>query len=194
MLKQLDTLIAPVVVKSVVSSLITGMRNICYNINVWPAIALLAMTSVCSRICPAANPLPPSEVNDISPSPTAPGQTPSPPSLDVNDISFLWPVPQTKADVEALISLNDEAADGKIFPDELFTKLIDEAKTVSVGNSRISFPNEAAFKQPITWKVAGIRVNPSALGTHPLALIQGGVIPSIRLIVQPVTVTNGDAI
>jgi hypothetical protein len=100
-------------------------------------------------------------------------------------------VPQTKADVDALISLNDQAADGKIFPDELFGKLIDEAKTLGVGNSRISFPNEAEFRKPITWKVAGIRVNPSALGTHPLALMHGGIIPSIRLIVQPITI-NGD--
>jgi hypothetical protein len=182
--------------------------------NVWVAVVLFAVASGCSRNTSAVNSPPPSDVNnltpspsapaeaaspapapsnanDVSPSPTPPGQTPSPPPLDVNDISFLWPVPQTKADVDALISLNDEAADGKIFPDELFGKLIDEAKTVSVGNTRISFPNEADFRKPITWKVAGIRVNPSALGTHPLALIQGGIIPSIRLIVQPVTV-NGD--
>jgi len=188
------------------------MKNISCNMNVWVAVVLLAVASACSRNTSALNshPLsqvnnvipsppapaqttspPPSNVNDISSSPTAPGQTPSPPPLDVNDVSFLWPVPQTKADVDALISLNDQAADGKIFPDELFGKLIDQAKTVSVGNSRISFPNDAEFKQPITWKVAGIRVNPSALGTHPLALIQGGIIPSIRLIVQPVTV-DGD--
>jgi hypothetical protein len=100
-------------------------------------------------------------------------------------------VPQTKADVDALISLNDEAADGKIFPADLFAKLIEEAKTVSVGGEKISFLNDAEFKNPANWKVAGIRVNPSALGSNPLALMQGGIIPSIRLIVQPVIV-NGD--
>src|SRR5262249_41199075 len=48
--------------------------------------------------------------------------TPTPAPLDVNDISFLWPVPQTKADVDALISLDDQAADGKLFSDELLNK------------------------------------------------------------------------
>ena len=188
------------------------MKNSSHNIYVWIAIALFDMAFACSRTTPAVTPPPPpdandvsssptassktpspppSDVNDVSSSPTAPSQTPSPPLFDVNDVSFLWPVPQTKADVDALISLNDQAADGKIFPDELFGKLIDVAKTVGVGNFRISFPNDAEFKKPVTWKVAGIRVNPSALGTHPLALIQGGIIPSIRLIVQPVTV-DGD--
>ena len=116
--------------------------------------------------------------------------TPTPTPLDVNDISILWPVPQTKADVDALISLNDEAADGKIMSEELLGKLMDEAKGVSVGDTQISLPDEDQFRKPVTWKVAGIRVNPSALGSNPLALMQGGVIPSVRLIVQPVTVTG----
>jgi hypothetical protein len=65
-----------------------------------------------------------------------------------------------------------------------------KAKTVSVGNSRIAVPNgqEEAFKKPITWKVAGIRVNPSALGINPKITQPFGIIPGIRLIVQPVTV------
>jgi hypothetical protein len=115
-----------------------------------------------------------------------------PPVLDINDVSFLWPVPQTKADVDALISLNDAGADGKIFPDILLGKLIDEAKTVGVGNDKINFPNEAEFKNPATWKVVGIRVNPSALGSNVAALTRGGIIPSIRLIVQPVTVSGNN--
>ena len=137
-------------------------------------------------------PASPSPIVLESPSPTiAPSVSPSPTPLDINDVSFLWPVPQTKVDVDALISLNDEAADGKIFPADLFAKLIEEAKTVSVGGDKISFLNDAEFKNPANWKVAGIRINPSALGSNPLALMQGGVIPSIRLIVQPVIV-NGD--
>src|SRR6476659_861364 len=101
-------------------------------------------------------------VTSLAFSTIGPAQTPSSPekppaALDVNDISFLFPVPTSKAEVDALISLNDEAAEGKIFPDELLVKLIDEAKTVSVGNSSISLPTgqEEAFKKPITWKVAG---------------------------------------
>src|SRR6266487_3209700 len=117
--------------------------------------------------------------------------TPTPMPLDVNDLSFLWPVPQSKADVEALISLDDQVTDGKIFPDELLVKLMDEAKTVGVGNTKITLPSESDFKRPGTWKVAGIRVNPSALGIDPPA--QVGELPGIRFIVQPVTM-QGDKV
>lgn len=166
-------------------------NSLSYFINIWSIIALFTMVPACSPPTSALESTPsPTETSDVASSPTAPAQTPSPPPFDVNDVSFLWPVPQVKADVDALISLNDQAADGKLFPDELFGKLIDEAKTVSVENSRISFPNDTEFKKPITWKVAGIRVNPSAVGTHPLALLQAGFIPSVRLIVQPVTVSG----
>src|ERR1700730_5239962 len=123
------------------------MKNLSCSVYLWTIIILLPLTSACSRTAPAVNlsssdvkdvsPSPSasdsspspirSDVNDVSPAPSAPDQAPSPPPLDINDVSFLWPVPQTKADVDALISLNDEAADGKIFPDELFGKLIDEA-------------------------------------------------------------------
>src|SRR2546423_8409232 len=134
-------------------------------------------------------------VTSLTFSPIGKAQTPSPsenapPALDINDISFLFPVPTSKAEVDSLISLNDEAAEGKIFPDELLVKLIDEAKTVSVRDSRIDVRNgqEEAFKKPITWKVAGIRVNPSALGINPKITLPFGIIPGIRLIVQPVTV------
>ena len=148
-------------------------------------------TSPSPTLVPLVSPSP-TLAPPVSPSPTlVPSASPSPTPLDVNDVSFLWPVPQTKADVDALISLNDESADGKIFPADLFAKLIEEAKTVSVGSDKISFPNDAEFKNPATWKVVGIRVNPSALGSNPLALMKGGIIPSMRLIVQPVTV-NGD--
>jgi hypothetical protein len=156
-----------------------------------PPSSPIASESPSPTLAPAESPSP-TLAPAVSPSPTlVPTASPSPTPLDVNDVSFLWPVPQTKADVDALISLNDASADGKIFPADLFAKLIEEAKTVSVGSDKISFPNDAEFKNPANWKVAGIRVNPSALGSNPLALMQGGIIPSIRLIVQPVTV-DGD--
>ena len=114
-----------------------------------------------------------------------------PVQLDANDISFLLPAPTSKAEVDALISLNDQGADGKLFPDALLDKLMEEAKTVSVGDVKISLPNEAQFEKAVTWKVAGIRVNPSALGTNPVVLKQIGIVPGIRLIAQPVTI-DGD--
>src|SRR5580704_10353183 len=109
--------------------------------------------------------------------------------LDVNDISFLWPVPKTKADADELISLADAASDGPIMPPAIFKALIETAKTVNVDGRTIQFL-DASFEDPKTWKVAGIRVNPTALGTNPKALAAAEV-PGIRLIVQPVTV-NGD--
>lgn len=116
------------------------------------------------------------------------------PVLDVNDVSFLWPVPKNVSDVQELISLNDNAADGKIFSDELLAKLMDEAKTVHVGGAQIRLPDEAKFKDPVTWKVAGIRVNPSALGSDVAVLQRAGVVPGIRLIVQPLTIDGNKVV
>lgn len=106
-------------------------------------------------------------------------------SLDVNDVSFLWPMPKTAADLEALISMADEAADGQIISDAVFKSLMEVAKKVP-GNRF----NSAEFELPKTWKVAGIRVNPTALGSHPMMMAKAEV-PGIRMIVQPVTVSGG---
>ena len=113
-----------------------------------------------------------------------------PVQLDANDISFLLPAPTSKAEVDALISLNDQGADGKLFPDALLDKLMEEAKTVSVGDVKIVGCNWLVPPHGV-WKVAGIRVNPSALGTNPVVLKQIGIVPGIRLIAQPVTI-DGD--
>jgi hypothetical protein len=110
-------------------------------------------------------------------------------ALDVNDISFLFPVPKTKEDADQLISLADVDSDGPIMPPAIFKALMDMAKTVGVSGRTIQFP-DPSFADPHTWKVAGIRVNPTALGTNPKALAMAEI-PGIRLIVQPVTV-NGD--
>jgi hypothetical protein len=107
----------------------------------------------------------------------------------VNDISFLFPVPKTKEDADQLISLVDMDSDGPIMPPAVFKALIEMAKTMGVNGRTIQFP-DPSFEDPHTWKVAGIRVNPTALGTNPKALAMAEI-PGIRLIVQPVTV-NGD--
>jgi hypothetical protein len=112
--------------------------------------------------------------------------------LDTNDVSFLWPVPKTAADVAALISLADEAADGPIMPPALFKALMETAKKVSVDGVPIRFPNNA-FDDPKTWKVAGIRINPTALGSNP-QMVAMAEVPGIRVIVQPVLVSGGDAL
>jgi hypothetical protein len=149
--------------------------------------------------CRAPKPADPSNTNDVAAQQTnSMASVPESPStnstaeteqLDVNDISFLWPVPKTKEDADALISLADAASDGPIMPPAIFKALIEMAKTVGVNGRTIQFP-DASFEDPRTWKVAGIRVNPTALGTNPKALAIAEI-PGIRLIVQPVTV-NGD--
>lgn len=113
-------------------------------------------------------------------------------ALDVNDISFLFPVPKTKEDADQLISLADMDSDGPIMPPAIFNALIAKAKTMGVNGRAIQFP-DSSFEDPHTWKVAGIRVNPTALGTNPKALAMAEI-PGIRLIVQPVTVSADTAI
>jgi len=110
--------------------------------------------------------------------------------FDVNDVSFLWPVAKTKEDVAALISVDDKLSDGQnIWPIALFNQVMAEAQKMQVGGSQIKF-SDPAFTNPHTWKVVGIRVNPSALGATKELIEKFGQGPGIRLIVQPVTVDD----
>lgn len=118
--------------------------------------------------------------------------------FDVNDVSFLWPVPNTPDDVRRLLAADDLLADGKspLWPRRAFDDLIKVAQTVEVKGStgqlhRITFGRHAAeFASPATWRVSAVRVDPCAPGCdHDLAK-EFGASPQIRLIFQPVTVTN----
>jgi len=187
------------------------MKNISDRVYLWAAIALISMAFGCSRTPPAENPAssgandvspsptasdqPPSpsasDINDVSPSPTTPAQEPSPVPLDVNDVSFLWPVPKTKADMEALISMDDLLSDNgtsAIWPEDLFEEVIAQAEKVKIGQSQIKFPD--ALKNRHTWKIAGIRINPASLGASESMLKRVPQIPGIRMIAQPVTLPN----
>lgn len=110
--------------------------------------------------------------------------------LDVNDVSFLWPVPVTVEQADALISLKDLAADGDLVSDTVFNQLMAEAKKVQVKDKKIGFAVGVADNKS-AWKVAGIRINPSAFGSNPDVLAKTGEAPSLRLIVQPVTTAGG---
>ncbi len=112
-------------------------------------------------------------------------------SFDVNDVSFLWPVPKNANDVKELISADDKLNDGTpMWSTDVFKQVMNQAQTVKVGTHQIGFPNNT-FTDPHNWKVVWIRVNPSALGTSEALLKQLPQIPGIRLIVQPVTVDAG---
>jgi hypothetical protein len=127
-----------------------------------------------------------------------------PPDLafDVLDVSYLWPVPKTAQDVNMLISADEKLADstGSLFPKDAFDTLLRTAQDVKVKNSaggtnQIDFtPFKDQFAKPSTWKIAAIRIDPSAPGTAPMVTAAFGSVPQIRLIVQPVTVDDAGAV
>ncbi|MGB7249638.1 MAG: hypothetical protein WBC73_11925, partial [Phormidesmis sp.] len=119
--------------------------------------------------------------------------------FDVNDISFLWPVPTSSDDVNALISSNEKTADGtsQLWPQAAFNTVIQTAQEVEVqaspgsGLRKINFEDGqlgSDFRQQETWKIVSVRVDPSAPGSSREVISEFGSIPQIRLIVQPVTV------
>ena len=118
--------------------------------------------------------------------------------FDVNDISFLWPVPNNSREASELIASDEKTADGKsqIWPKPAFDTLIQTAQTVGVksptGETRqINFndgPLQNAFNQQKTWKVVGMRIDPSAPGSSSKIVNERGSKPQIRLIMQPVTI------
>ena len=114
------------------------------------------------------------------------------PRFDVNDISYLWPVPDSAEAVESLISADDLLADGEgsIWSKAIFDKALAHAKTVELpGADPINFGSfDEEFVKRATWKVAAFRVDPSAPGSHPKLVAHFGQRPQVRLIMQPVTV------
>jgi hypothetical protein len=115
--------------------------------------------------------------------------------FDVNDISFLWPAPKTQTDMNQLVSLDELLSDGSpILPDNLLSFVLDNAQKNAVTASsgavlKIAFP-DIAFQQAHTWKVVGMRIDPSAPGVDPVAIALFGSSPQVRLIVQPVTLNS----
>ena len=100
---------------------------------------LLSFTLMVGRASKASDATNVNVVAQSQPQPAPSGiDQPSPQStnaaepLDVNDISFLWPVPKTKEDADKLISLADMDSDGPIMPPAIFNALIETAKTVNV--------------------------------------------------------------
>ena len=52
--------------------------------------------------------------------------------LDVNDISMLWPVPKTQADVDRLISADERTAESTVWPQQLFREVLTQAEGLGV--------------------------------------------------------------
>jgi hypothetical protein len=122
-------------------------------------------------------------------------------SFDVNDLSYLWPVPKTAEDVKGLISGDAAGADGRrMWPEAVFKTLIATAPQIAVQGSsgktfQISFkPFEQAFADPATWKVASFRVDGSAPGGHSPFVSVFGSTPQLRIVLQPVTIDGTGAV
>jgi hypothetical protein len=115
--------------------------------------------------------------------------------LDVNDVTFLWPVPKTRSDATNLVSLDTQLLDGSgpIISRNAFDALVIAAQKTTVINSaglenRINFAQfRTEFEKPSTWKIVGFRIDPSAPGTTALVTSAFGSTPQLRLVAQPVT-------
>ncbi|MET4121183.1 hypothetical protein ABIB85_007663 [Bradyrhizobium sp. JR1.5] len=124
----------------------------------------------------------------------APAQTAAKP-LSPNDVSILFPPPQSSADLANLIAASDLAgptgSPQRLFSDADFARFIANAENPErpgvpdSGVRHIQLPD--AVKKIDAWFVAGIRIDPGAPGLSPDVIAQFGRQPQIRLIIQPVT-------
>ncbi len=122
----------------------------------------------------------------------ADGDPPSP--LSTNDVSILFPVPNTSADLDSKINMANLVTAGtqeRIWTDARFQAFLDvseNSSTVSGTSRKISYLEE--LKSIDKWVIAGIRIDPGAPGVAPDIVAQFGRDPQIRLITQPLTVND----
>ena len=116
------------------------------------------------------------------------------PKLDMNDVSWLWPVPRTTAELDRIISMDSlKTEDGNsIWSSEQFGDFIKTAQSdaASVDGMSIDFQDE--FRSMKTWHIVAFRADPSAPGGHGNIRAKFGERPQLRLIVQPLT-RNGSS-
>ncbi|MGJ8653811.1 MAG: hypothetical protein ACSHX8_11095 [Opitutaceae bacterium] len=112
-----------------------------------------------------------------------------------NDVSILYPLPKNQADVDQLISISElsTGAGKSVFPINDFKRLVEisESDASKVGNRKIKF--SGAIKDFGVWKIAGIRVDPIAVGGSAEIEDTFGQSAQIRLILQPVTASGNRA-
>lgn len=98
-------------------------------------------------------------------------------TLDVNDVAFLWPMPQAGAAADEWINLED------VISQPTFQRVLTAAGKVRVGVNQRQIRMAPGFDDRSNWKVAGIRVDPVSVSP----LTPGEKVPQIRLVAQPVT-------
>lgn len=109
--------------------------------------------------------------------------------LDLNDVSWLWPVPRDAVSLADSISMADiKRVDGTdVWTDDHLKSILDVVNSgaAAVQGTRVEFRPEFSNKQ--NWRVAGMRIDPTAPGAHPALRQVFGSSVQIRLIIQPVT-------
>ncbi len=114
--------------------------------------------------------------------------------LAANDVSILFPLPQTSEALGQLLSVDSLlGSDGQpVFPASDFSRVLDVAEgddsrieTSSGGNRQITLTSD--IRDLAVWKVAGIRFDPTAPGGAAEVRATFGSRPQIRLVLQPVT-------
>jgi hypothetical protein len=142
----------------------------------------------------ASNPnaLPDKSENTTTTPPLSP--TPTAKRLDVNDVSILFPLPTSPGDVDRLITIKDikSISNAAVFPEADFRQIIAlaESPASKIEDKRIGL--EESIRSFSSWKVAGIRFDPTAPGASEEIRSQFGSRPQIRVILQPVTNENNN--
>lgn len=117
----------------------------------------------------------------------------APPKLASNDVTWLWPVPQSADELTSVISvasLHDDKGE-PVWSDAQFADMLATADgpAARVGSHRIGLPASVRSKE--VWKVVAFRADPTAPGSHELIRKNFGDKPQLRLVLQPVTVEAG---
>ncbi len=114
-------------------------------------------------------------------------------TLNANDISFLWPLPTDSNAAALLISADEALTNGSsIWPQADFDQMMSIARSTAVVDGQpIVFPANEGIDTLHSWKIAGIRIDPSAPGCHSSIQAAFGETPQIRLVVQPIRLETG---
>ncbi len=114
-------------------------------------------------------------------------------ALDVNDVSFLFPLPKTSEEMGGLLKVSQAGVDGKsLLPEEIFNQV--KSKSTKLGLKFDSFRTQGG-QIPIVaadykaWRVIGFRFDPCANSTNHATMSNSADLANcifeMRLIAQP---------
>jgi hypothetical protein len=116
----------------------------------------------------------------------------APAKLDLNDVTWLWPVPASPEELRQIIAVTDLAGEdgAPVWSDEQFQDVLttSDSEAAKVDDNRIRL--SATARQKDKWRIVAFRVDPTAPGGHEIIRKNFGERPQIRLVLQPVEVKN----